>query len=364
MKKQFHKHSLLNQYLISIFSVIIISTICYIGTELIGYRSVALLLLATVSVLAIFFSIYPILIAATLSALIWDFFFIPPHFTFHVESYEDILMLLMYFIIALLNGVLTSKIRSYEKKEQQKEEQQNTLRLYKTIFNSISHELRTPISTIVGASDNLLHSNSNFSEHDKKKLASEISIAAFRLNRLIDNLLNMQRLESGQLKLKLEWCEITELINSSLNRLQHELTNFNVELEIEQDFPLVKLDFGLMEQAIFNILHNSTIYTPINSIIKINCKLDNKYIVIEISDNGNGFTDEDLKNIFNKFYRNNQTKTGGLGLGLSIVKGYVEAHNGYITIEKNIPNGAMFVLKIPSETIHLNENSEAVDLIK
>src|SRR5665647_2568954 len=168
-----------NQFIISIIVTIFVSLICYSLSNLIGYRSVALLLMATVSILAIFFTLYPVLAAATLSALIWDYFFIPPHFTFHVSSSEDVLMLLMYFVIALINGILTSKIRGMEKLELQKEERHNTIKLYKTLFDSLSHELRTPIATIVGASDNLLQKNSNVSEIDKSKLIDEISIAAF-----------------------------------------------------------------------------------------------------------------------------------------------------------------------------------------
>jgi two-component system, OmpR family, sensor histidine kinase KdpD len=363
MKTKYFKQSLLNQYLLSIFSVILIAAICYICSNLIGYRSVALLLLATVSVLAIFFTVYPVLVAATLSALIWDFFFIPPHFTFHIESSDDILMLLMYFVIALINGVLTSKVRQLEKLQLQREERQMTIKLYKTLFNSISHELRTPIATIVGASDNLLQKNSNISENDKEKLFSEISIAAFRLNRLISNLLNMQRLESGQLKLKLEWCDINELINSTINQLKSELSNYKLEIIIQPEFPIIKLDFGLMEQAIFNILHNATLYTPINSEIKIICNFVNNNVVIVITDNGKGFTEDVLKNIFSKFYVNEKQKIGGIGLGLSIVKGFTEAHNGSIKVENNIPSGAKFTLQIPTEIIELNDDFDFTDLI-
>ncbi len=230
MNLKYFNQSKLNQFFICIFSTIFVSFICFSLSNLIGYRTVALLLLTTVSILSIFFTLYPVLTAATLSALIWDFFFIPPHFNFHVQNSDDILMLLMYFIIALINGVLTSKIRGIEKLELQKEERHNTIKLYKTLFDSLSHELRTPIATIVGASDNLLQENSHISEVDKLKLTNEISIAAFRLNRLIDNLLNMQRLESGMLKLKLDWCEINELINSPVNRLSDELLTHNLQI--------------------------------------------------------------------------------------------------------------------------------------
>ena len=355
MNLRYFNQNARNQYVISIASIIIVSIICYPLSDLIGYRTVALILMASVSILAIFFTSYPVLIAATLSALIWDFFFIPPHFTLHVDRYDDAFMLLMYFIIALINGVLTSKIRGMEKLKLQKEERQNAITLYKTLFDSLSHELRTPIATIVGASDNLLQKNSNVSEDDKLKLVGEISIASFRLNRLIDNLLNMQRLESGMLKIKPDWCEVSDLINSSVSRLKNELSSHDLQIQIQDEFPIIKLDVGLIEQALFNLLHNETLYTPSGSTITILAKYFNNLLIISISDNGKGFSDEELKLLFTKFYRSTAKTTGGTGLGLSIVKGFVEAHGGTVKVENNIPHGAKFTLEIPVEKLEMDE---------
>lgn len=351
-----------SQIFISVAATIIVSLICYSLSDLIGYRSVALLLMATVSLLAIFFSLIPVLLAATLSALIWDYFFIPPHFTFHVSSSEDVLLLLMYFVIALINGVLTSKVRSLEKLELLKEERHNTIKLYKTLFDSLSHELRTPIATIVGASDNLLQKDSHVSENDKTRLIDEISIAAFRLNRLIDNLLNMQRLESGTLKIKPDWCDVNELINIPVNRLNNELSTHNLQIKIQEDLPMIRLDFGLIEQAIFNLLHNETLYTQTGSTITIEAKYADDRLIIIISDNGKGFSDEELKMLFSKFYRSSVKTTGGTGLGLSIVKGFVEAHGGKVKVENNVPTGAKFTLEIPTEALELQDYMDFTEM--
>ena len=363
MNLRYFNQNKTNQFIISILVVITVSAIFYGLSNIIGYRSVALLLLATVSILAIFFTLYPVLVAATLSALIWDFFFIPPHFTLHITNSDDVLMLLMYFVIALVNGVLTSKVRELEKLELQKEERHNTIKLYKTLFDSISHELRTPIATIVGASDNLLQKDSNVSENDKSKLIEEISIASFRLNRLIDNLLNMQRLESGMLKIKPDWCEINELINTPVNRLKNELSTHTVQIQIQEDFPVFKLDFGLIEQAIFNLLHNETLYTPENSTITIDAELNNKQLMLTISDDGKGFTEDELSHLFTKFYRSAAKATGGTGLGLSIVRGFVEAHGGHVKAENNLPHGARFILTIPTETLELQDYMDFTDIM-
>ncbi len=353
----FSRQNKTNQFVICLLVTISVSVICFTISDIIGYRSVALLLLASVSLLAIFFSVYPVLVSATLSALIWDYFFIPPHYTFQVNKPEDALMLAMYFVIALLNGVLTSKIRQYEKVEYQKEERQNAIKLYKTLFESISHELRTPIATIVGATDNLLSQTSpKLTVKNKGKLIEEISIAAFRLNRLIDNLLNMQRLESGLLKPKLIWCDMNELIANVLNRLNDELQTHTLKIEIDKDFLLVKLDLGLIEQAIYNIIYNATVYTPVDSDITISTVLETNTLVITISDSGLGFAPEDIPKVFTKYHYSNNAKKGGIGLGLSISKGFIETHKGQIFVENQISGGAKFTIKIPVEVFVINDS--------
>jgi two-component system sensor histidine kinase KdpD len=363
MSTIYFKQNKANQYIICILVTITISAICFAISNIIGYRAVALLLLAAVSILAIFFSLYPVLVSATLSALIWDFFFIPPHFTFHVEKAEDVLMLIMYFVIALLNGVLTSKIRQYEKIEYQKEERQNTIKLYKTLFDSISHELRTPIATIVGATDNILSQTSpRLTEKNKKSLINEISIAAFRLNRLIDNLLNMQRLESGLLKPKLDWSDMNDLIGNVQNRLKTELETHKVIVEIDKDFPLIKLDSGLIEQALYNIVYNATVYTPSDSEIKMIALVENNTLKITISDNGPGFALEEISKVFTKYFYSNKVKKGGTGLGLSISKGFVEAHNGKIFVENQLKGGALFKINLPVEIFTLNDDFDFTNL--
>ena len=214
------KGSQARQFLISILLVCVVSCLCYLLSPYIGYRVVALILLVTVSLVAMFFDIFPVLLSALLSALIWNFFFIPPKFTFSIGSTEDALMFLMYFVIATVNGVLTYKIRLMKKEAQQREEKENAIKLYNTLFNSLSHELQTPISTIIGATDTLKENETKLSGENKNALVNEISIASLRLNEQVANLLNISRLESGYLKLKKDWCDINELIYSAINKVK------------------------------------------------------------------------------------------------------------------------------------------------
>jgi two-component system sensor histidine kinase KdpD len=149
------KYSKKNQYIISILLIILTAILCFFSVDIIGYRAVALILLLVVSVNAILFDILPVMLSALLSALIWNFFFIPPILTWQIETPEDGLMFLMYFVIAFINAVLTYKIRNFERKEREQEEKEKSIKLYNTLLNSLSHELRTPISTIIGAIDTI-----------------------------------------------------------------------------------------------------------------------------------------------------------------------------------------------------------------
>ena len=269
----------------------------------------------------------------------------------------------MYFTIALTNGVLTSKIRQYEKLEHQKEERQKSIKLYKTLFDSISHEFRTPIATIVAATDNLSSDNAiHLTENNKASLINEISIATLRLNSLIDNLLNMQRLESGFLKPKQDWCDINELIENVFKRLKTELETHSIITDIQKDFPLVKLDSGLIEQAIYNIIYNTTVYTPIDSEILIEISQENNRLMIIIADNGQGFDPEQIANVFTKHFKSKKSTKSGMGLGLSISKGFIEAQNGTISVENIFTGGAKFIIILPVEIFEITEGFEFPDL--
>ena len=342
------------QYFISIVLVFIVSFICFFTSKYIDYRITALILLMTVSLVAMVFDILPVLLTAILSGLILNFFFIQPLFTFHITNTEDILMFLMYFIIALVNAVLTFKIREAESKSRDKDEKEKTIKLYNTLLNSLSHELRTPISTIIGAIDTLKENKTKLSETNQNELLEEIDKASIRLNRQVENLLNMSRLETGMLKPKQDWCDINELIFTVIQKITPVKNHHIISFIPNEKLPLFKLDSGLIEEVIQNLVTNAIQYTPKNTIINIDANYEFDNCIISVSDNGKGFPENEIQFAFDKFYRLPNTKTGGSGLGLSIVKGFVEALNGTIKLESNINSGAYFTIKIPSETTYLN----------
>lgn len=481
------------QYLLAIILVAFTALLSMPLSDPQSYHMVSFILLFVVSIMATFLGIGPVFVASALSALVWNFFFIPPNLTFHIDKTEDLLMFGMFFIIALLNGIFTTRVRRQEQLAIEREKRTNALyqltrslsgasgtkevlnnaiseiiryfelnpffvlqdgnnilshtgrlrkemnlspaeyqiamqafttmkpagaftlapanspytffplpgnqinpgvavirlnqpfgedqrllwdtflsqianalereylleiahrarfldesdRLYKTLFNSISHELRIPVATIMGASDTLL--NSSHPENVRSALCNEIFTASLRLNRLIENLLNMSRLESGMITTRLDWYDMNDLINKVTEDLKVELKPYRLNVSIPENLPLVKVDFGLMEQVLYNLLYNATQYAPVASQINLAVNHHDNLLRIEVRDKGPGFPVSDTGKIFDKFYRSEGSQSGGLGLGLSIVKGFVEAHEGTVTAENAEDGGALFSIAIPSE---------------
>ena len=341
------------QYAYSIIAVLLVALICFGLSGFMGYRVVAFILLLTVSLLAITLDILPVLCAATLSAFTWNFFFIPPRFTIHIDTSEDTILLVMYFLIAMINAALTYKIRQAEKVARLKEERANSVKLYNTILNSLSHELRTPIAAITGAADNL-QTNNNLTKENREQLIAEISKASLRLNQQVENLLNISRIESGHIKPKNDWCDIVELLYEVTKRVEENNTNRKIHIYANQSMPLCYLDKGMLEQVIYNLLNNAATHTPADSKIDITAACHADLLEIIIEDNGQGFTDIDIKDVFNKFSRVKKSTTSGSGLGFSIVKGFTDALGGEVEPAKTNENGTRFTITIPVKTISSN----------
>lgn len=368
MKKFIQHTRTKNQYLFSVVSVGLVSTMFLFTRNYLDYTIIGYLLLVLVSILAIFLDIYPVLLAAILSALAMDFLFIKPYYTLHIESAKDGFLLLLFFIIALINAVLTFKIRKANQLAHAKEAKLQTMKLYNTLLDSLSHELRTPISTIMGAVGTL-QSKPKISEENSVKLLSEMEKASLRLNHQVENLLNMSRLESGYIQPKMDWCDLKELVYNVLDHLKEELTNHRIKVTTPDYLPLFKLDYGLTEQIVYNLVFNASQYTPQGALIEIGVEYnpDVNYdgdedkvmtCIITITDDGNGFPEDEIEKVFDKFYRLKDSKTGGTGLGLSIVKGFVEAQKGEIYVSnREEGSGAIFTISFPALVMQTNSIS-------
>lgn len=337
------------QYKYSIGIVLLVSAVCFPLSEWMGYRVAAFILLLTVSMLAIVFDIFPVLISALLSALVWDVFFIPPRFTLHVDNAEDVLLLIMYFIIAMINAVFTSKVREAERITRLKEERAASVKLYNTVLNSLSHELKTPIAAITAAADNLQTIPAPSAEH-RQLLVGEISKAAIRLNEQVENLLNISRLESGHIMPKHDWVDVVELMYDIARKVEDNHPGRKISVSIRQDLPFVESDKGMLEQVVTNLLNNAAIHTEPSCSISLSANCLTDLLEIRVADSGRGFVNHHEGDIFEKFSRLKETRGSGSGLGLSIVKGFTEALGGTVELDRSFKEGTRFIIAIPVKT--------------
>ncbi len=222
-------------------------------------------------------------------------------------------------------------------------------RIYKILLNSISHELRTPLTTITGASSSLMDDVVVSRPDIRSGLIKEINRAGEKLNRLVDNLLDMSRLESGLMKLNLEKNDLGDLVSVVLRSLESELADYKVLIDIQENLPMINVDFVLMEQVIINLVYNAVNYTPPGTEVRIGASQEGGNVVISVSDNGPGIDPADIPYLFDKFRRGAEPKSGGTGLGLAICRGIVEAHKGEIIAGNRPGGGAEFVITLPAE---------------
>ena len=297
--------------------------------------------------------IVPVLLTALVSALVWDFCFIPPRFTFHVRRTEDVIFLLMYFVVAITGAALTFRIRKMQQLVREEEERKRSIQLYDTLLNSLSHELRTPIATIVAATDNLQTLQHRPGTTYHTTLVEEIAQAAVRLNEQVENLLNVSRLDAGFIHAGNDWTDVNELVYNVVHKAETLGANHSILVSVPDDMPLVKTDAGLLQQVLHNLVSNAIRYTPAGSSIYVSAGVDNERFVLKVEDDGPGFPEQEIERVFEKFYRLHRTIAGGTGLGLSIVRGYTEVMGGTVTLHNRRPHGAVFEVTIPAELTYL-----------
>jgi two-component system, OmpR family, sensor histidine kinase KdpD len=461
---------------------------------MLDYLSVAMFLLFAVTLLSLWLPMGPVLAAAAFSALAWNFFFIPPRYTFHIARFEDLLVFSLYFIIAIVTGTLTSRIRINKEAVRQREARaaalyamsralasaastdaivaitvreigrifdadvavclnaagvpvphpesafapdvreesvlrwvaenrkpagrftetlplsesrwlplatgrdvygvagvrfrrttvftldQETLlenlagqaasalererfneerrraetadaseRLFKTLLNTISHEFRTPLAVISGVTASLTDPGLPLGGAARDALLTEMSGAADRLNGLVENLLNMSRLESGNVRPAAEWCDVSDLFQSLKRRAGRESGGRAVSFETAPGLPIVRIDAGLAEIAVGNLLQNALRHTPPDAPVRVRAAVSGPDLVITVRDGGPGLPPDVLPRLFEKFYRAPGSASGGTGLGLSISRGLVEAMGGRLTASNASAGGALFIMRLPAE---------------
>lgn len=218
-------------------------------------------------------------------------------------------------------------------------------RFGRTLLNSVSHELRTPLAAIATAAGTLRDSGqlSPFQE----KLSDEIDSATARLNRVVHSLLNAARIQSGQVRPHLDWCDPADVVRATLRDLAPSLAKHQVERRVQPGLPLIRGDFTLLQQALTNLLVNAATYTPTGTTIEVIVQSKADELEIQVSDHGPGLPPNELDRVFDMFHRAPASKPGGTGLGLAIVKGFIDAQGGRVTATNRPGGGAIFTITLP-----------------
>ena len=457
-----------------------------------GYLSVGLFFLLATIVLSLRVGPGPVFVAGVVSALTWNYLFIPPIFTFAIARFEDGLMFFTYFVVAFISGQLTARVRAQERNERMREDRATALfhltqaissartlddavfaalrqadkyfgaqtavllddgngsalmphfagsfaisekergvadwawrnrkkagrftdtlpsaegfhlplvrddlaigvlvlkmpanvslslaqrdlaesfasqlsqmvereqlraagerekllaeseKLHRTLLDGVSHELKTPLAVLSAAVENLATAD----EVTRADLGDEIKTATRRLNRLVNNLLDQTRLESGALRPRMDWCDGHDLVNAAVDGVSELLVEHPFEANIPQDLPLFRADAALMEQVIANLLLNSALHTPAGTPIFLAAGLDRakSRVYFTVADRGPGLPAAMRERLFQKFQRGDAAKAGGLGLGLSIIRGFVTAQGGDVVAGENPGGGAVLTVYLP-----------------
>jgi two-component system, OmpR family, sensor histidine kinase KdpD len=223
-----------------------------------------------------------------------------------------------------------------------------TERLRNSLLSAVSHDLRTPLATITGSASALVEQENELDAAERRELAQAIQEEADRLNRLVQNLLEMTRLESGGVQVRKDWHPLEEVVGSALARVEKHLGRRRVEIRLPPDLPLVPLDPLLVEQVLINLLDNAIKYAPSDAPIEISAAVEGQAVSVTVADRGPGFAPGEETRVFEKFYRGQDAgKRSGAGLGLAIARGMVEVHGGQIVAESRPGGGALFRFSLP-----------------
>jgi two-component system sensor histidine kinase KdpD len=225
-----------------------------------------------------------------------------------------------------------------------------TDKLQNALLNSISHDLRTPLVSITGALSSLSNEQVVLDESARRNLIETASEEADRLNRLVGNLLDMTRLESGAMRVKRDACDLQDLVGSSLEEVGSRLGDRSIIVDVPDTLPLVSMDFVLIQRVLVNVIDNGLKYSPQESPLEIRVQMAGAFVEITVADHGVGIPPEDLSRIFDKFYRvQRPDNVNGTGLGLAIGKGIVDAHGGFISAENRPGGGTIITIALPVE---------------
>jgi K+-sensing histidine kinase KdpD len=303
----------------------------------------SLVFLTAVLVSAILYGLWPALLGCLVSVLAYNFFFLPPLYTFTIADRSNIVTLFFFGVVAVVGSNLAARVRRQKVVAE-------TERLRSAMLTSLSHDLRTPLASILGAASSLRGHRESLDSASQDDLIATIQEEAERLHRFIGNLLDMTRLECGAIVPELDAVDLSDVTGTALRRAEDTLHNHRIDVDIPPDLPLVQLDPVLFEQVLFNLLDNAAKYTAPHTGISLRAWEDGAAVKMEIADEGSGIPVGENEKIFDRFHRAESAdhKRAGTGLGLAICRGFLHAMKSSIVAgNRGEERGAVFTITMP-----------------
>lgn len=335
--------------------------------------TVSLVFVVVVTTTAMIFGSGPALLNSVLGLLILNYFFIPPFYTWSIRDPQNWIAFTVFGVTAVMVGQLSSRAkktaaqaearrveieRLYEElrkafaEASQAEALRNSERLKSALLDAVTHDLRTPLTAIKASATELLETGTEteLSEDARRELLQVIDEEADRLDRFVESMMELAKIEGGHLNLKRAPVSALDIVNAALERCAVALQRFPVEVAVSTDVPKLQADGSSIAAVMVELLDNASKYSKPGSQIRISAENDGDgEVLMSVSDRGTGIAEEHRAKIFEKFYRHPRARSAGFGLGLAIAKGIVEAHGGKIWVEANPQGGSIFRFTVSAE---------------
>ena len=312
--------------------------------------NIAMVYLLAVVVVALRHTRGAAIATAVLSVAAFDYLFVPPRGTFTVEDVQYLLTFAIMLSVALIISRLVESVRRQAAEQATLAIEAETERIRSALLASISHDLRTPLAVMAGASSSLAESGDRLDAEERRALATSVFRQARELSEHVAKVLQMTRLETGALRVDRDWTSVGELVESVLARLAEPLASHRVIVELPDDLPLVRVDVTLVEQALGNLLENCAKHTSPDTVVRVRAQHGGSDVVVTVEDYAGGLADRDFERLFAKFHHGTVEGTaGGVGLGLAICRAIVRLHGGQAWAERVPGGGTAFRFTLPLE---------------
>jgi len=313
--------------------------------------NIAMVYLLAVVIVALKFSRGPAIATSLTSVGAFDVLFVPPRGRFTVEDAQYLLTFAIMVAVGLLIAKLVETIREEAAAKSAVEIEAETERIRSTMLASISHDLRTPLAVMAGASSSLAQNGDRLAPDERRALADSVYRQAQAMSEQVAKILQMTRLEAGSIAAERDWSALPEIVGSALDRTAERLAQHRVIVELPAELPLVRVDAPLLEQALVNLLENAARHTPAGTVVRVRARQRDDELEVSIEDNADGLADRDVERVFGKFHQGMpEGASTGLGLGLAICRAIVRLHGGRTWAERIAGGGTAFRFTLPRET--------------